>query len=56
VSQLDTTLPPLWNSNTVIGEVQTLFSFPESIMSDISEELERKYTEKFDLEFILFKG
>ena len=54
-SQYDFTLPPLWSGSEPSSR-KDLFTPPYSPTSDLNEEQDKAYTEKFDLEFILFKG
>jgi hypothetical protein len=54
-SQYDFTLPPLWSGNEPSGRKE-LFTVPYRPTPDSNEELERSYVEKFELEFIHFKG
>lgn len=52
-NKLDTSLPPLWNNLKITA--RDLLERPEVSVTEINE-LEREYSEKFDMEFILFKG
>jgi hypothetical protein len=54
ISQFDFTLPPLWSGNQPASH-KGLFTVSYSPTPEFNEEVERNYTEKFELEFINFK-
>lgn len=55
ISQLEISLPPLWNSGHNELRKRALITLPDFV-PDFGETLERDYRENFEFEFLHFKG